>query len=283
MTDLQTAERLTRPLVLVGCGKMGGAMLDGWLKSGIAGGGVHIVDPGGAAPFKGRDGVTIVADAADLPDGLDPEVVIFAVKPQQMDDTVPAYTRFVGGDCFFLSVAAGRTIAYFEDKLSGDREGNPAVVRAMPNTPAAIGQGITVACPNAACTEAQADMAETLLRAVGEAARVEDESLLDAVTALSGGGPAYTFLLVETMAKAGIAAGLPEELSARLALVTVAGAGQLALSSEDDPAQLRKNVTSPGGTTQQALAVLMDEEDGLESLMRRAIAAATKRSKELAG
>jgi pyrroline-5-carboxylate reductase len=152
----------------------------------------------------------------------------------------------------------------------------------MPNTPAAIGRGITVACPNAKATAAQAELAQSLLEAVGEAVIVRDEALLDPVTALSGSGPAYVFLLIEAMAEAGVAAGLPRDLAARLALVTVAGAGQLALESAEPPAKLRENVTSPGGTTFAALQVLMAEE-GMPGLMRRAIGAATRRSRELAG
>ena len=270
-------ERLERPLVLVGCGKMGGAMLEGWLSSGIAGGGVVIVDPTGATAFDGRPGVSVVADGSDLPDTLNPEFVVLAVKPQQMDALLSEYSRFAGPDCVFLSIAAGKTIDYFESHLGRQA----VVIRAMPNTPAAIGQGITVACPNAHASAAQTAIAEALLRAVGEAVSVEDEDLIDAVTALSGGGPAYTFLLMEVMAKAGAAAGLPEDLAARLALVTVAGAGQLALASDEPPAKLRENVTSPGGTTLEALKVLMRDGDGLPDLMVEAIAAATRRSREL--
>jgi pyrroline-5-carboxylate reductase len=271
-------DTLSRPLLLIGCGKMGGAMLDGWLKSGIVAGGVTVVDPVGGDAFKNCAGVTVVAGASDVPDDLNPEVIVLAVKPQQMDALLADYRRFAGPDCLFLSIAAGKTISYFETHL-GDRA---AIIRAMPNTPAAIGQGITVACPNTIASDAQSSQAEALLRAVGEAATVQDEALIDAVTALSGGGPAYTFLLMECMAKAGIAAGLPEDLSARLALVTVAGAGQLALASGDTPpSTLRENVTSPGGTTLEALKVLMREEDGLGPLMDEAIAAATRRSKEL--
>lgn len=270
-------DSLTRPLILIGCGKMGGAMLDGWLASGIAAAGVTVVDPMGGGDFAGRPGVTIVADAADVPDDIDPEVIVLAVKPQQMDALLADYRRFSGPGCLFLSIAAGKTIGYFESHLGDDA----AIVRAMPNTPAAIGQGITVACPNARASASQTEMAEHLLRAVGEAVTVQDEALIDAVTALSGGGPAYTFLLIETMAKAGVAAGLPDDLAARLALVTVAGAGQLALASGEPPSKLRENVTSPGGTTLEALKVLMRDDDGLPPLMVEAIAAATRRSREL--
>lgn len=273
------ARKLERPLLLIGCGKMGGAMLDGWLGSGIAASGVHIVDPAGARAFRDRDGVTVHDGVETLPGDLAPEVVVLSVKPQQMDAVMDGVKRFAGPDCLFVSVAAGKTIGYFQDRLGADA----AIVRAMPNTPAAIGQGITVCCPNPVCTPAQSALAEDLLKAVGEAATVEDESLIDAVTALSGGGPAYTFWLIECMGAAGVAAGLPRELAERLALVTVAGAGQLALRSGEAPATLRENVTSPGGTTQEALSVLMREEGGLDPLMREAIAAAAARSRALAG
>lgn len=270
---------LGRPLLLVGCGKMGGAMLSGWLRSGLTEAGVIIVDPTGGDPALREDSrVSVVAEAADIPTDVIPEVVVLAVKPQQMDAVLDAYARFAGPDCLFLSVAAGKTLGYFESRLGA----TAAIVRAMPNTPAAIGQGITVACRNARVSDTQLELAEALLRAVGEAASVEDEALLDAVTALSGGGPAYTFLLMESMAAAGEKAGLPADLAARLALVTVAGAGQLALQDgAPPPGTLRENVTSPGGTTLEALKVLMREEDGLPRLMVEAVAAAAKRSKEL--
>lgn len=270
--------RLTRPLLLIGCGKMGGAMLAGWLESGIAGGGVVVVDPAGAAAFAGRGGVSIHGSMDSLPADLNPEVVIFAVKPQQMDDAAVPAARFAGPGTVFLSIAAGKPISYFAGHLGA----GAAIVRAMPNTPAAIGQGITVACPNDKVSKAQLAMCTALLGAVGEALSVDDESLIDPVTAVSGSGPAYVFLLIECLAEAGVEAGLPRELAERLALVTVAGAGQLAIHSNDDPAQLRKNVTSPGGTTQAALEVLM-AGDGLQSLMTRAVAAATRRGRELAG
>jgi pyrroline-5-carboxylate reductase len=204
--------------------------------------------------------------------------VVFAVKPQQMDDVAPGYQKYVGTGTAFLSIAAGKDIAYFQSNL-GD---GAAIVRAMPNTPAAIGQGITVCCSNAAASDNQRELCRSLLAATGEAVVVEDEGLIDAVTAVSGGGPAYVFLLIEYLASAGVAAGLPADLSDRLALITVAGSGQLALASEEPPATLRENVTSPGGTTLEALKILM-ADDGLAPLMTRAIAAATERSRELAG
>ena len=270
--------RLSRPLLLIGCGKMGGAMLAGWLESGIAGGGVIVLDPIGGAEFAGRDGVTIHKDVADLPSDLDPEVVVFAVKPQQMGDAAPFAARYAGPGTVFMSIAAGTPIGFFEGHLGK----GAAIVRAMPNTPAAIGQGITVTCPNTNVSDAQMALCTALLGAIGETLSVDDEALIDPVTAVSGSGPAYVFLLIECLAEAGIEAGLPSDLANRLALVTVAGAGQLALRGDDAPAQLRKNVTSPGGTTQAALEVLM-AGDGLQQLMTRAVAAATKRGRELAG
>ena len=269
---------LTRPLLLVGCGKMGGAMLSGWLESGIVGAGVAVVDPVAAPDVAGRSGVTVYQTMDALPGDLDPEVVVFAVKPQQMDEAAPAAARFAGPGTVFLSIAAGTPISYF----AGHFGRNAAVVRAMPNTPAAIGLGITVACPSAAVSKLQVAMCTALLGAVGEVLTVDDEALIDPVTAVSGSGPAYVFLLIECLAEAGVESGLPRDLAARLALVTVAGAGQLALRSDDPPAQLRNNVTSPGGTTKAALDSLM-AEDGLQALLSRAVAAATRRGRELAG
>jgi len=269
------AVKLERPLLLVGCGKMGGAMLAGWLASDIAAAGVFVVEPVGAGAQKN---VAVVSDVTGLPDGLDPEVVVFAVKPQQMAEVLPHYRRFAKPGTLFLSIAAGTPIRVFERHLGKAA----AIVRAMPNTPAAIGQGITVACPNSHATEAQAGLARALLAAMGEVVAVDDEALLDPVTAVSGSGPAYVFLLIEAMTEAGVAAGLPRPLAERLALVTVAGAGQLALRGPESPATLRENVTSPGGTTFAALQVLMAEE-GLQKLMTSAIAAATERARELAG
>ena len=269
--------KMTRPLLLIGCGKMGGAMLAGWRGSGIAAAGVTVVEPAGAADFADATDITIFGEADTLPTELDPEVIVFAVKPQQMDTVAPAYTRFATGDCVFLSIAAGKTIGYFEEQLGTQA----AVIRAMPNTPAAIGQGITVLCPNDNVSYAQSTLCQQLMQSVGEAVTVSDEGLIDAVTAVSGGGPAYVFLLIECLAAAGVAAGLPKGLAEQLALATVAGSGQLALTSDEQPSQLRENVTSPGGTTLEALKVLMADK-GLQPLLTQAIAAATERSRELA-
>jgi pyrroline-5-carboxylate reductase len=266
-------------LLLVGCGKMGGAMLRGWLQRGVRPGDVTVVEPNAAAVADlAAAGVCVVAEAAKLRADLKPAVVLIAVKPQMTDGAMPSYRRFCGVGTVFLSIAAGRTIAYFERHLGAQT----AIVRAMPNTPAAVGRGITVACANPRVTSGQRHLCDELLAAVGEVAWAEDEGLLDAVTAVSGGGPAYVFLLIECLAEAAVAAGLPADLAMRLARVTVSGAGELARLSDEPASVLRQNVTSPAGTTLEALKILM-AADGLQPLMTRAIAAATRRSRELAG
>ena len=264
-------------LLLVGCGRMGSAMLDGWLAGGVEAADVVVVEPaaGGALP---EPSPRFVAEPAAIGRDFAPTVVIFAVKPQTMDAIVPLYARYAGAGTVFLSIAAGKTIGSFESAL-GEAAG---IVRSMPNTPAAIGRGISVACANAHVSAEQRTVCGELLQAVGEVAWVEDEALLDPVTAVSGSGPAYVFLLTEAMAAAGVAAGLPEALAMQLARSTVAGAGELMRQSGEDASQLRVNVTSPGGTTQAALDVLMADGDGLTALMTRAIDAATRRSRELA-
>ncbi|QCO01014.1 pyrroline-5-carboxylate reductase [Azospirillum argentinense] len=264
-------------LLLAGCGKMGGAMLDGWLKAGIASS-VAVIEPSGLPEsLRGNPAVVLASGPDSVPAGFAPDVVVLAVKPQVMDSVLPAYRALVRPGTVFLSVAAGKTIASFESALG---EGT-AIVRSMPNTPAAIGRGMTVAVGNPVVTEAQKSLCDSLLRAVGDVAWVEDESLLDPVTAVSGSGPAYVFLMVEAMAKAGEAAGLPAELAMRLARATVAGAGELLHQSPTAAADLRKAVTSPNGTTQAALDVLM-AADGMQPLFDRAVAAAANRSRELA-
>lgn len=266
-------------LVLVGCGKMGGALLSGWLDQGLAADQVTVVEPSQdfLGPYGAR-GVRLAASADDLARDLSPDLVLFAVKPQMMDQVLPPYGRFARPGCAFLSIAAGKTIGYFEAGLGPEA----AVVRAMPNTPAAVGRGMTVLTANARVSDAQRDLCGALLAAVGETAWVDDEGLLDAVTAVSGGGPAYVFLLIECLAEAGAAAGLPADLAMRLARVTVAGAGELVHRSDEPASRLRENVTSPAGTTLEALKVLM-AEDGIQPIFTKAIAAATRRSRELAG
>lgn len=259
---------------------MGGAMLRGWLARGVSTSNIRVVEPfaEAAEALRAELSVTVVADAAEIGDDFSPSIVVFAVKPQGMDDIVPDYAKYASAGAAFLSIAAGRTIAYFEQHLGGAA----AIVRTMPNTPAAVGRGITAACANTNVSDTQRDGCENLLEAVGEVVWVEDEALIDPVTAVSGSGPAYVFLLIECLARAGEAQGLPAETAAKLARATVAGSGELARQSDETAATLRQNVTSPGGTTAAALDVLM-AEDGLQPLMDRAIEAATRRSRELAG
>jgi pyrroline-5-carboxylate reductase len=270
--------RLPGPLVLVGCGKMGGALLRGWLSRGVDPKLVTAIDinPIGLDDVRAK-GVTILTKAADLPAGLKPALLLLAVKPQFMDEALPDYRRFAGPDATFLSIAAGKTVAYFKDRLGAAAE----IVRSMPNTPAAVGRGVSVIFRDQQVRSDRLELCGELLRAVGSVEWVDAEDLLNAVTALSGGGPAYTFLLIECLAEAGRAAGLPAEMAMRLARETVSGSGELARLSEESAAQLRQNVTSPKGTTLEALNVLM-APDGLQPLMTRAIAVATGRSRELA-
>lgn len=251
---------------------MGSAMLAGWLDDGLPATSVTVLDPNPSDWLRGT-GVHI---NVDLPSN--PAVALVAVKPQMMGDALPAMQALGNGQTLFISVAAGTPIARFEAELGADTP----IVRAMPNTPAAIGQGITAIVGNAKTDADQMTTAQALLSAVGDVVRLDDEGQMDAVTGVSGSGPAYVFHMIETLAAAGVAQGLAPELAMQLAKATVAGAGALAATSDDDPAQLRVNVTSPNGTTQAALEVLMDAESGFPNLVPRAVAAATNRSKELA-
>jgi len=267
---------LPRTLVLVGCGKMGTAMLRGWLASDVASR-FWVVEPAGVS--CGLDSVAEIAwytDAESLPTEPAPDAVVFAVKPQIVDSVLPSYRRWARSGTLFLSIVAGKTLEGLARYL-----GAAALVRTMPNTPAAIGRGITVACANSLVTLKQRQLCDRLLAAIGESAWIEEEALIDAVTAISGSGPAYVFLMIEALARAGEAEGLPPDLALQLARSTVAGSGELARVSEENPARLRENVTSPGGTTRAALDVLM-AADGLEPLIKRAVAAAAVRSRELA-
>ncbi len=260
-------------VLLVGCGKMGGAMLDGWLKHPDLE--IGVVEPGPAPVHLARP-VAWVARPGDLPAGFQAETVVLAVKPQVMDDVLPAYRHLAAAGVPFVSIAAGKSLGYFADRLGATTQ----VVRAMPNLPASIGRGITVAVANRPVQAEARTRADRLLGACGAVEWVDDERLIDAVTAVSGGGPAYVFLLAEQLAEAGRAAGLPPALAERLARTTVAGAGALLDASELSAEALRRAVSSPGGTTLAALGVLM-AEDGLQPLLTRAIAAATTRSREL--
>ena len=255
---------------------MGGALLRGWLARGVDPKLVTAIDinPVGLDDVKAK-GVRIITKAADLPADLKPALLLLAVKPQFMDDALPDYRKYAGAT--YLSIAAGKTVAYFKDRLGAEAE----IVRSMPNTPAAVGRGVSVIFRDPKVRPDRLDLCGALLSAVGSVEWVESEDLLNAVTALSGGGPAYVFLLIEALAEAGRAAGLPAEMAMRLARETVSGSGELARLSEESAAQLRQNVTSPKGTTLEALNVLM-AADGLQPLMTKAIAAATRRSRELA-
>lgn len=266
------------PVLLAGAGKMGTALLSGWLARGLTPSNIIVQEPsltGAAAELVGKHAITAVANVAALPSP--PAVIVVAVKPQAMEAVFPPLAKAAGPETVVLSIAAGKSIASFERHLPG----KTAVVRAMPNTPAAIGRGISGAVANAATTVAQRQMCNDLLSAVGDVVWLKDEALIDAVTAVSGSGPAYVFLLAEALASAGVAAGLDAETATRLARATVSGAGELLRTSPSDPATLRQNVTSPGGTTAAALAVLMREGHGLKELMTEAVQAAQKRSREL--
>jgi pyrroline-5-carboxylate reductase len=272
LSNTNNLKNITGAIALAGAGKMGGAMLAGWLAQGLAPNRVVVIEPAPAPDIAAlaKSGVRInPKDAGPI------ETMVVAVKPQSFRDAGAALKPLVGPSTLVVSIMAGMTIAAIEQACGG------AVVRAMPNTPAAIGRGITVAVAAKSVSAAQRATADALLRATGSVEWVDDEGLMDAVTAVSGSGPAYIFLLAEELARAGVEAGLPAELATKLARETVAGSGELLHRSELSAATLRQNVTSPGGTTAAALNVLMDR-DGLQQLMIRAIAAATARSKELA-
>lgn len=267
----------TGKILLVGCGKMGRAMLEGWLEQGLKPADLFIAEPHPAdlpVPVRQR----VITDAAKVPREFRPDIVVLAVKPQSMDGVLPGLRGFADAGSAFLSIAAGKTLSYFAKGLGPLAR----VVRTMPNTPASVRQGITVAVAGPSVDPVQRQRCDALLKAVGEVIWVEDEGLIDAVTAVSGSGPAYVFLLVEAMAAAGVKAGLPADMSMRLARATVVGSGELLRRSSEPAAQLRQNVTSPGGTTAEALKVLMADE-GVQQIFDKAIAAATRRSRELAG
>jgi len=271
-----TLADLSGTILLAGAGKMGSAMLEGWLALGLAPANIAVIEPQPSREIAALSARGLRLNASRDAVG-DIAAVVVAVKPQVADEVMPALAPFVGGATVVVSIMAGRTLQFLARSLPG-----AAIVRAMPNTPAAIGRGMTVAVANARVSNAQRALVDALLSAVGAVEWVADEALMDAVTALSGSGPAYVFLLAEAMARAGTAAGLPAALAATLARATVAGAGELLHRSPLDAATLRQNVTSPGGTTAAALEVLM-ADGGLERLMTAAIAAATKRSRDLAG
>ena len=268
---------LTRPLVLAGAGNMGGALLKGWLAQGLDPKLVIAIDPAPPEPMRvllAGHGIACQAVAPKLAGA--PAAIVLAIKPQLMDAVAPSMAILATSETVVLSVAAGRTL----ESLAKHFAPGTAIVRSIPNTPAAVGRGITVAIANAAVTPTQRQLCDGLLAAVGEVAWVDEERLIDAATAVSGSGPAYVFLLAECLAEAGRQVGLSPEMAARLARATVSGAGELMRQSELPPATLRQNVTSPNGTTAAALAVLMGA-DGMQPLLTRAVAEAEARSRKL--
>jgi pyrroline-5-carboxylate reductase len=271
----RTLAAIPGTILLAGAGKMGSAMLTGWLNAGVALSRIAVVEPYVSDDLRKLAALDLrINPTTDEAGPL--AALVVAVKPQSFGEAAPLLKSFTSPSTLVLSIMAGMTIAKIADGCGG------AVVRSMPNTPAAIGRAMTVAAAAASVSAGQRAFADALLSAIGAVDWVDDEALMDAVTAVSGSGPAYIFLLAEELARAGVAAGLPAELATRIARETVSGAGELLHRSDLDAATLRKNVTSPGGTTAAALDVLMGQ-DGMQQLMTRAIAAATKRSKELAG
>jgi pyrroline-5-carboxylate reductase len=274
MNDSQPLAEIKTTIVLAGAGKMGGALLSGWLAQGLDGKRVVVIEPHPSDEISAlvAKGVRLNPSPTDI--GAVATLVI-ALKPQSFREAGAMLKAFTAPSTLVVSIMAGTTIASISEVCGG------SVVRAMPNTPAAIGRGITVAVAAGDVSSSQRGIADALLRATGSVEWVDDENLMDAVTAVSGSGPAYIFLLAEELARAGVEAGLPQDLATRLARETVAGSGELLRRSEAPSATLRQNVTSPGGTTAAALEVLMGP-DGMQSLLTRAVAAATRRSKELA-
>lgn len=266
-------------IILVGAGKMGGALLEGWIKQGITLNRILIIEPDEvrALSLKMHYGVSVSSDSAAIPLASVPAIVVLAVKPQHMAATLPAYAKFAEAGAVFISIAAGKTTDFFRRYLGDD----VAIIRTMPNLPAIVGKGATALYATAKVTPAHKQQAAGLFEAVGRCFWLEDEALIDAVTALSGSGPAYLFLLAECMAKAGEVLGLPAELSSALAEQTLLGSAELLIQAEEEAGTLRQHVTSPGGTTEAALRVLMGER-GMEPLIAQAMQAACRRSEELA-
>jgi len=274
MNNAQPLAQIQRPIVLAGAGKMGGAMLSGWLARGLEPRGVSVIEPDPSDEIRALVTMGVRLNPSPGDTGSVATLVV-ALKPQMFREAGAGLKAFAGPSTLVVSIMAGTPIAAIEQVCGG------AVVRAMPNTPAAIGRGITVAVAATNVSGPQREVADALLRATGSVEWIDDEQLMDAVTAVSGSGPAYVFLLAEELARAGVAAGLPAGLAEKLARETVAGSGELLHRSQSPAATLRQNVTSPGGTTAAALGVLMGP-DGLQQLMTRAVAAATRRSRELA-
>ncbi|QEL27374.1 pyrroline-5-carboxylate reductase (plasmid) [Bosea sp. F3-2] len=265
-------------LVLIGAGKMGGAMLEGWLRIGIDPRGISLIDPKPSEEMFAlaqEKGMRVNPSAKDIPAA---EVVVLATKPQMLDTAAPAVQAFIHPKTLLISILAGKTLGDLSARLPNAN----AIIRAMPNLPAAVQRGATAAAPGKGVSAAQRATADALLGSIGKVEWLDDEGLIDAVTAISGSGPAYVFHLVECLAAAGKDAGLPADVAERLARATVEGAGELLFQSPLPPGTLRQNVTSPGGTTAAALEVLM-AEDGMKPLMRKAVAAAKLRAGELSG
>lgn len=269
------SEGMSGPVLLVGAGNMGGALLSGWLNAGVPGSSISVLDPAPSDAMKLLISEHGARHFSVLPEEFSADILFLAVKPQLMDIVLPSVRNAVSEASAVVSVAAGKTLNYL-----GSHLGKLAMVRAMPNTPAMIGRGITGAFANEKVTDAQRRAVQSLLEVSGPVEWVASESDIDAVTAVSGSGPAYVFYLAECMAEAGRKLGLPADLAMRLARETVAGAGELMHRSSEDAARLRQNVTSPGGTTAAALSVLM-AEGGMQPLFDEAIAAACKRAAEL--
>ncbi|HCX15038.1 MAG TPA: pyrroline-5-carboxylate reductase [Rhodospirillaceae bacterium] len=267
-------------ILLVGSGRMGGALLEGWFKHGLNPVDVIVIEPAGrgaVASCNEHRALTVLPHVQDVPSDFHPDIIVFAVKPQIADEIVFEYASFTASQPVLLSVVAGKKASYFRHHLGVEA----AIVRAMPNTPAMVGKAISILYAAPAVSAVQRRVCEVLMGAVGKVEWIDDEALMDAVTALSGSGPAYVFLLAECMRDAGIKAGLPADLSARLAHATLSGAGAMLEQEIAEPEVLRKNVTSPGGTTAAAMSILM-AEGGLKKLLEQAVLAAAKRSKELA-
>jgi pyrroline-5-carboxylate reductase len=262
-------------VVLVGAGNMGGAMLRGWISNGLAGDAITVIDP---SPSEGMKNILLKSKIwhSETAKGVGtPDVLVVAVKPQMMESVLPTLTELVGENTVVVSVAAGTTLETLARHL-----GDVSAIRVMPNTPSLVLRGMSVGCANKKTSVEQIEHVTTLMRAIGRIEWVDDEKLIDAVTAVSGSGPAYAFYLAECMAEAGVKAGLPEGLAMILAKETVSGAGELLSQSADEPAVLRKNVTSPNGTTAAALEILM-AEGGMSEQIEKAVMAAKKRSEEL--
>jgi pyrroline-5-carboxylate reductase len=265
-------------VLLVGAGKMGGALLEAWLARGLPPALISVIEPSPAPEISKLLSAKRIARDPQPPLLPTHAAIVLAVKPQTAPDAIKQIARFAGRDTVVVSIMAGRTLGFLAKHLPK----GTAIVRAMPNTPASIGRGITVAVPNAKVKGGARELADALLAATGPVEWIKNEKWMDAVTAVSGSGPAYVFLLAESLARAGVAAGLPRALAAKLARETVAGAGELLHRSDLEAAKLRENVTSPGGTTAAALKVLM-AKSGLDPLLKKAVAAAAKRSRQLAG